>query len=60
MRPEYEWEGCDLPVEPSLLGRAEKPVNQLRDPEIFRDHDGARYLFYAVAGERGIGVARLD
>ena len=37
-----------------------EPVNQLRDPCLFCDHgDGTWWLFYAVAGESGIAVARL-
>ena len=60
IRPTENWEGADLEVRPSTLGAARIPVHQLRDPEIFSDDDGKRYLFYAVAGEQGIGVARLD
>ena len=33
-------------------------VNQLRDPAIFEEN-GEVYLLYAVAGESGIGIARL-
>lgn len=53
------WEGADLPIVPSRLGAATEPVHQLRDPEIFTDDDGSRYLLYTVAGERGIAMARL-
>ncbi len=60
MRSEFDWEGANQPVVPSMYGKTPHPVHQLRDPEIFKDHDGARYLLYAVAGEHGIGLARLD
>lgn len=60
MRSEQEWEGAHLPIEASRYGKTIQPAHQLRDPEIFRDSDGARYLLYAAAGEHGIGLARLD
>jgi hypothetical protein len=59
LRPERAWEGAHLPVEPSRRGSIMTPVNQLRDPGIFEE-DGQVYLLYAVAGEQGIAVARLD
>lgn len=59
MRAVEHWEGAGLPILPSRLGAATEPVHQLRDPEIFTDDDGARYLLYTVAGERGIAMARL-
>jgi len=58
LRPERPWEGADLPVEPSIRGAAEGPVRQLRDPALFED-GGRTFLFYAVAGESGIGVAEI-
>ena len=58
LRPERPWEGADLPVEPSRGGSIDVPVNQLRDPAIFEE-DGRVYLLYAVAGERGIGLAEV-
>ncbi len=60
MRPEQEWEGAHFPIIASRYGKTTQPAHQLRDPEIFRDADGARYLLYAAAGEHGIGLARLD
>jgi hypothetical protein len=59
LRPEFPWEGADLPVEPSLAGSVNTPVNQLRDPAIFEE-DGQVYLLYSVAGERGIALARVE
>ncbi|MBC8363848.1 MAG: hypothetical protein H8E59_02470 [Actinobacteria bacterium] len=58
LRPERAWEGADLPVAPSIRGAADGPVNQLRDPALFED-GGRTFLFYAVAGEAGIGVAEV-
>ena len=58
MRPLRSWEGAGLPVEPSRGGSIDEPANQLRDPAIFEE-DGRIYLLYAVAGERGIGLAEV-
>jgi hypothetical protein len=58
LRPEHDWEGASLPVEPSFRGAINRPVNQLRDPAIFEE-DGRTYLLYAVQGERGIAIAEL-
>ena len=57
--PEMAWEGANEPLEPSRRGIAVQQVNQLRDPAVF-DDGGELYLLYAVAGEQGIAVARLD
>jgi hypothetical protein len=35
------------------------PVRQLRDPCIFEE-DGALHLVYAIAGEQGLALARLE
>ena len=52
--------GADEPCVPSIRGAVDEPVNQLRDPCLFCDPgDGTWWLFYAVAGESGIAVARL-
>jgi hypothetical protein len=59
LRPERSWEGPDHPVEPSRVGEVTEPVNQLRDPGVF-EHNGAAWLIYAVAGERGLGLAQLS
>ncbi len=59
LRPEFDWEGASEPLAPSARGIIGPPVNQLRDPCIFEDGD-ATYLLYAVAGERGIAIARLE
>ena len=58
LAPELDYEGGDLPREPSVRGQASEPVCQLRDPGIFRE-DGTDYLLYSVAGERGIAMAEI-
>jgi len=58
LRPEYDYEGANLPVSTSKVGEASEPVNALRDPFIFTD-GGTYYLFYSIAGESGIGLAAL-
>jgi hypothetical protein len=58
LRPETDWEGADAPLEPSVRSVAYGHVNQLRDPAIYVEDDDV-YLLYAVAGESGIGIARL-
>lgn len=59
LRPEEEWEGAGRPIEPSIRGAIEKPVNQLRDPALFEE-DGRLWLLYAVAGESGIAITTLE
>lgn len=58
LRPQQSWEGADAPLIPSIRSTAYGHVNQLRDPAILEE-DGRIYLFYAVAGESGIGVAEI-
>jgi hypothetical protein len=59
LEPELPWEGAELPLGPSRYGGSMEPVRQLRDPAIY-DEDGQLYLLYSGAGEKGIGIARLD
>ncbi|MDX1384392.1 MAG: hypothetical protein R3190_12145 [Thermoanaerobaculia bacterium] len=59
LRPEEPWEGGDLPLAPSVRDAINVRVRQLRDPAVFQE-DGRTYLLYAVAGEAGIAIARLD
>jgi len=59
LRPEYDWEGAGLPVEPSIRGEITSSANQLRDPAVFQD-DGKNYLLYACAGEQAIAIAELE
>ena len=58
LRPEREWEGAGLPVEPSYRSAINLSVNQLRDPALFEEN-GKTYLLYAVKGEQGIGIAEI-
>lgn len=57
-KPQFDWEGYNLPVQPSLAGFARGRVHELRDPGIFEE-DGRSYLLYSVMGESGIGIVEL-
>ena len=59
LRPEFNWEGADAPLVPSVRSTAYGHVNQLRDPAIYVEND-IIYLLYAVAGESGIAIAQID
>ena len=59
LRAEQPWEGSELPVQSSLRGETNEPINDLRDPDIFVDTDGQIYLLYVAAGEQSIGVVGL-
>lgn len=59
LRPELDWEGSTLPVKASKAGAVKGRENALRDPAIFVNSDGRRYLLYSVAGESGIAIAEL-
>ncbi|MHC4436138.1 MAG: hypothetical protein ACYS3S_02175 [Planctomycetota bacterium] len=60
LQAEPGWEGGQFRAEPSSGGHAPENVNQLRDPYIFEDIDGALYLFYSGCGEDAIGLALLQ
>lgn len=57
--PERGYEGGDRPVSTGRNGSADEPMRALRDPAIFEEGERT-YLFYAVAGERGIAGAEID
>jgi hypothetical protein len=59
MRPEHPWEGATAPKLPSVRSTAYGVVNQLRDPAI-HEESGVTYLLYAVGGESGIAIVRVD
>jgi hypothetical protein len=59
LRPERDWEGAGAPLVPSVRSTAYGLVNQLRDPAIFAEN-GTTYLLYAIGGESGIALARID
>lgn len=56
--PVEGYEGGDEPVTTGEDGAADERTRALRDPAIFEEEDRT-YLFYAVAGERGIAGAEL-
>lgn len=56
--PINDYEGGDLPLRTSEIGRVDERVRALRDPAVFEE-EGRAYLFYAIAGERGIAGAEL-
>jgi hypothetical protein len=58
LEPEVDYEGADLALKPSTQGPADHRVRELRDPFVYHE-DRRAWLFYAVAGESGIAVARL-
>ena len=58
LRPEKEWEGGNLPLQPSSRSAINVPVNQVRDPAIFIE-EGKFFLLYSVRGENGIAIADL-
>jgi hypothetical protein len=58
LRPEMAYEGADEPFVISVGGSKHTPVNEVRDPYVFEE-EGVSWLFYSVAGEQGIGLARL-
>jgi len=59
LTPQHDWEGAGEPITPSRIGASHQPVHQLRDPAVFTDHDGGRYLLYTGAGEMNIALAAL-
>jgi len=59
LRPEFAWEGADAPLEPSMRSTAYGHVNQLRDPAIYVEGNNV-YLLYAVAGESGVALAKIE
>ena len=58
LRPELPYEGSDRPLRPSRSGAVHEPVNQLRDPAIYREA-GRTCLLYSGAGETSICGAEL-
>jgi len=58
LRPEFPYEGSDLPMIASRADIAPAPVHQLRDPAFYTE--GSRvYMVYAIAGEAGLALAEL-
>jgi hypothetical protein len=59
LRPTECYEGADCEPAPSKYGRTWKRENQLRDPYFYKEGDDI-YLYYSIAGENGIAVAKLE
>jgi len=59
IKPEKNWEGFGLKISPSLRGEIPFPVNQLRDPYVFKDKSENFFLIYTAAGENSIGIVEL-
>ena len=59
LRPKLDYEGANLPIEPSRGGYIDVRVHQLRDPAIYQEDDNT-YLLYSVAGESGIAVSEIS
>jgi len=58
LRTETDYEGVDLAEEPSRGGSSHVCRHQVRDPYLYTE-DEHRYLIYSVAGESGLGIAKL-
>jgi hypothetical protein len=58
LRPELDYEGVDMPVEPSRFGSVPEFVHQLRDPAIYEE-EGRVFLLYSAAGEWSIAMAEI-
>lgn len=58
IKPELDYEGVKLPLEPSERGNSDLPVRQLRDPAVYEEDDKI-YLLYSVAGEQGIAICEI-
>jgi len=56
---EYHADGIHMNAVDTGWVTDEDPVRQLRDPCVFEDGEVLR-LVYAIAGEQGLAIARLD
>jgi len=59
LEPERGYEGVDRRINPSTNGSSNGKARQLRDPEVFTSDSDDTYLFYSVAGESGIAIAKI-
>ena len=57
--PEYEWEGISYAIKESEQG-PENKAQELRDPYLFMDVDSTLYLLYTGAGEKSLGIAKIE
>ena len=58
LTPERTYEGGYRELKASSRGPINERVMQLRDPAIFKE-EGQIYLFYVIAGEQGIALAKV-
>jgi len=58
LQSELDYEGVNEPLIKSKGGAKHYPVHELRDPYIINDN-GHKYMFYTVAGERGVAVVEI-
>lgn len=58
MKPEHDYEGTSKKIFASEPGPIYETANQLRDPAVFTENKKV-FLFYTVAGEKGIAGSRL-
>lgn len=59
LTPVCAYEGADINRDDSTQRGPAEHRNELRDPYVFTQ-GGKQYLFYALAGESGIGVAQMN
>lgn len=59
LEPEMAYEGTDCPLRSSKPGPINQRVRELRDPAIYSE-GSELFLLYTVAGEHGIGAAKLS
>jgi len=59
LRTETDYEGVNEINEPSTGGADHEPVHQVRDPYVYIE-DGQKYLVYSIAGEKGLGIAKIS
>ncbi len=58
LKPEFRYEGSELPIVKSVKGFAKERMHELRDPALLIDKSDI-YLYYSIAGEAGIAVAKF-
>jgi len=58
IRPAEPFEGAALSLSSSASGPSSVGENALRDPDVLSTKNGD-YLFYSVAGEKGIALAKF-
>lgn len=58
LKPEFAWEGANLPNIESRWGAAWSRVNQIRDPGVLVDGNKT-HMFYSICGEAGFARCEL-